>query len=961
MEINEIKYGFKLLSKERIDDVNSTLYQYEHLKSGGKVAYIQNEDKNCCFAICFRTVPEDSTGVCHIIEHSVLCGSKKFPLKEPFVNLLKTSLNTFLNAFTAYDWTAYPFASQTPKDFDNILDIYLDAVFNPLSMVDNKPFLQEGWHVELLNEDDTPSYKGVVYNEMKGAMSSVDEVLVQATNEAMYKDTNYRHNSGGEPDDIPSLSYEAYKDFYHRHYTPQNALTYFYGNLDIEKKLEFLDKEYFSKYQRQEKEIYIPTQAPLVNLNYEKEYEIGSEEDTKDNTYISLCFALEKYENKEVNLALNILADALLSKNDSPVKKALLDAKLGQNITYSIDDDNVVSALHIALQKTNKEQKEKFRSLFLDEIRKQVNNGIDKELLLATINHYEFKDKEFDMGRFPKGLILAMPMFGNFVYRNDLKIHLEFSKYYEKLRQELNTGYFEKLLDKYILNSNHNVEVVLVPSKTLGARKKEEMDKKMEELKASLSPEQKKALVKQTKELIEYQNHEDSKKELATLPKLKLKDIPNDINYLDSYKLKVNGMNGIYHVLDTNKIAYLRMFFDVSSLPIEDLPYLSLLRNLYLNVKTSKHDVTSLNKLINIYLGDLSMGQAITSKTKDDASYYFKVSVSSLVENVSYIPEILNEVLLHSKFTKKEMMTMLLQVKENLRQAIINGGMGIAMSTVAANYDKESYLYLHSMVGPKMYDFYKDLIDNFDYNKINNKLKEIVSKIFTKKNVLLTLSGDKDTISALKDALKNLKLPRKEYEKKLEVKINKEPNGALVIPSGISYNALGNYVDYNIPYGQMIVLSQIVNFDYLWKEIRVKGGAYGCNLSINRKNGITFGTYRDPNVKNSYDTFKNIVDYLANFKVSSDEFTSYIIGATAGFDFPMSNSAMINTWDVNYLNGFSKKDKIQTKKEVLKTKQQDIINLASVFKKAMENPSLYTIGNEAKINEFNFDKIDKLS
>ena len=246
MNINENKYGFKLTKIQYIEDIHSSLYEYEHIKSGGKVVHIQNDDPHCTFAIGFRTLPKDSTGVCHIIEHSLLCGSKKYPLKEPFVNLLKSSVATFLNAFTAYDWTMYPFSSQVPQDFDNILSIYLDAVFNPISMVDKKPFLQEGWHLELLNKEDLPVIKGVVYNEMKGATSSVDDVLESTVNEIMYKDTIYRHNSGGDPEVIPELTYEDYVSFYKEHYTPQNALTFFYGDMDIEKKLKYLNEEYLN-------------------------------------------------------------------------------------------------------------------------------------------------------------------------------------------------------------------------------------------------------------------------------------------------------------------------------------------------------------------------------------------------------------------------------------------------------------------------------------------------------------------------------------------------------------------------------------------------------------------------------------------------------------------------------------------------------------------------------------------
>ena len=962
MEINEIKFGFKLVSKEFISDINSTMYQYEHLKSGGKVVYLANDDTNCCFAIGFRTLPEDSTGVCHIIEHSLLCGSKKYPLKEPFVNLLKTSLATFLNAFTAYDWTMYPFASQTPKDFDNILSIYLDAVFNPICMIDPKPFLQEGWHLELLNEQDTPSYKGVVYNEMKGAMSSVDEVLVQSTLEAMYKDTFYRFNSGGDPEVIPELTYKAYQDFYHRHYTPQNAMTYFYGKLNIEEKLQFLDEQYFSKFEKSENEIVIKPQEAFVNLDYCKDYEIGEEEDVKDNTYMSLCYGLDHYSNYEEFLAMNILAEALLSKNDSPLKKVLLDAKLGQNVEARIDDDNIVPALHVYLQKTNPNTKEEFKSLFESEVKKLVENGIDKELLLATINHMEFVEKEMDTGRMPKGLILAMTMMGSFNYNTDLKEHLEFSKHFAKFKAELNNNYFENILDKYILNSKHYVQVVINPNKELASNKKKAMDDLMQSIKESMSVEEKKALVKQTQELLAYQNKVDTKQELATLPKLQLKDIPSTINYLDTRKSRINGYKVISHDVATNAIAYLRMYFNIDTISFEDLPYVYLLKNLLLNVSTSKYDVAKLNNLVKTYLGSLSFQVLTTSKSKNEFYPYFKVTASALNENVNYIPTLINDVLLHSKFSKKEVKQVVVQLANELKQHIIGNGMQIAMKLSASCYDLEAAFTTNCLIGPKVYNFFNNLSKNYNHNEVSKKLKEVASKLFNKNNVTISISGDQTTLSLLKETVKGIKLPRKSYENVLQVKLSTDKKNALIIPSGVSYNSLSsNLENINETFkGSAIVLTQIVNYDYLWAEIRVKGGAYGCGLSIGKNNNVSLGSYRDPNVKNTYDVFKNIVNYLDAFKVSKEEFTSYVIGSMSNFDSPLSIPSLINVWDINYLSNYTKKDKLALKKEVLKTKLADVKAYKEVFEKLIENSSEYTIGNTDKIKEYNFDDVKSL-
>ena len=962
MNINEIKYGFKLLAIHDVKDINSKLYHYIHEKSGGNLYHLENDDTNCCFAIGFRTLPQDSTGVCHIIEHSLLCGSEKYPLKEPFVNLLKTSLATFLNAFTASDWTMYPFASQTPKDFDNILSIYCDAVFRPLSVIDPKPFLQEGWHLELNNKDELPQYKGVVYNEMKGAMSSVDRVLAQATQEAMYPNTIYRHNSGGEPDVIPELTYEDYKAFYHKHYTPQNAMTYFYGNLDIESKLKFLDEEYFSKFDRVDEEIRIENQEPIIDLSYEKDYQIGQDEDVKDNTYMSLCYGLDSYDNYEELMAMQILNDALLGKNDAPVKKALLDAKLGQNVGAYLDDGNMIPALHISLQKSNKDKKELFKETFENAIRDVVEKGIDKKLLLATINYFEFKDKELDMGRMPKGLVFAMSMMGSFNYYGDILSHLEFSKHYEKFRREIDNGYFEKLLEKYILNSKHNVQVVCNPSKTLGQEKEAKMNALMKKIKDSMSEQEIEELIKVNQDLAVYQNHVDTKEELDTLPKLNLKDIPSTINFLDSKEITLKKMKGFTHTLNTNKIAYTRLYFNLDVLTEEELPYVFLLEQLYLNVPTRKYSSLELTNLVKTYLGDLSFRTLSLSKSRSECKLYLGVSSSALVDNVNYIPLLVNEVLLKSKFTKNEVKQVLTQLTTSLKRSIMGDGMKVAMNTAKSHYSLDAYYSSLCMGGPKLLAFLNNLLENFNYKEINEKLKNIASKIYSYDNVQISCSGDKLTLAALKKAMKKIKLYDNVSEAKLNVTLESPSKEALVIPSGVSYNAMANNLEsFNEKFsGKFIVLTQIVNYDYLWTEVRVKGGAYGCGLSIDRSNNVCFGSYRDPNVTNTYDVFKNLSSYLKKFKPTNDEFRNYIIGALGGFDAPMSTPSFIDSGDNYYLLGQTKKEKMALKKSVINTKLKDLKALHTLFDSMVETSSEYTIGNETKIKEYPFDKVKSL-
>lgn len=960
MNINESKYGFKLNKIQFVEDINSTLYEYEHIKSGGHVIHIQNEDPHCTFGIGFRTLPKDSTGVCHIIEHSLLCGSKKYPLKEPFVNLLKSSAATFLNAFTAYDWTMYPFSSQVPQDFDNVLSIYLDAVFNPLSMVDNKPFLQEGWHLELLNKEDLPTIKGVVYNEMKGATSSVDDVLESAVNEIMYKDTIYRHNSGGDPEIIPSLTYEEYKRFYKEHYTPQNAITFFYGKMNIEKKLKYLDEEYFNKFNKGE-EIVIQAQTPHVNTTYTKEYEVGKDEDITNKTYLGLCYSLGNYENYEDLLGMSLIFNSIMGNNNSPLKKTILDSKLGKSVRYSIDDNNIVPSLHIDLLETDTSKKEEFKKLIEDEVKKMIEKGIDRDLLLSTLNYAEFKEKERDLASSNKGLNFVLSVAAPFMYRSDIASRLEYSRYYNNLRNKLNTDYYEKLLEKYILNSNHYVLVEVNPSKTLGEERKNKVLQQMKEIKEKMTDKEIDALIKQTKELIAYQEKVDTKKELATLPKLSIKDIPSDIPFVDTKKTSVKGMKAIYHEVPTNKIGYLRMYFSLDCVSLEDLPYVTLLRNLLLNVKTKSYSPFDLVKKIKTNLGSFGFNITNNPSNKEESRLDFVLGASALLENLHYIPELINEILLTSKFTKNEVETILNQTLMGVRQSLIESG-SFALMEARSSYSAYANYEINYKSGVRVYRFFKNLVDNFDYKKISSKLNEISKKIFAKNNVVISLSGDKPTIDVLKSECKKLKLKLVLAPKVLKPNYSLYKKEGLIVPNGVSYNAsAANLKEIGHKFsGRDVVLSHILSYDYLWNEIRVKGGAYGAGCAITKTLDAYFYSYRDPNVKNSYSVYKNVVNYLDNFNPDKKEFTNYVIGALGGVSNPISTIQLIDQWDINYLIKVTKADKIKLKKEIKKTTLKDIKDYKKVFEFMNSKHSEFTIGEESKVNEYPFDKIEQL-
>lgn len=960
MKINDVYSGFRLVKKTKIAEIDANLLEFKHEKSGGNLAYIECDDTNKAFMAGFRTLPHDSTGVCHIIEHTLLCGSKKFPLKEPFVNLLKGSMSTFLNAMTAYDWTCYPVASQNDKDFHNLMETYLDAVFAPISVLDPKPFLQEGWHYELLNKDDDLTIKGVVYNEMKGAMSSVDSQLTELILKRMYKDTCYGVNSGGDPKAIPNLTFEDYKAFYHKHYHPENALLVLYGKMDILSQLEFIDKEYLSNYIASDAQIRIDCPKPLVDLDYEENYAISSNETTENNAYIGMSFALPKASDVEGNLAFSILRDVLFGTNASPLKKALLDLNLCDDIDAGIDDDCIIPSFQISIKKTDKKNKKLFYDTFINECKKYVLNGLDKNALLATINYAEFKHKELDMGTMPKGVIFAINLLQSFNYGISLEEALVSDKYFKKFKEHLDDNYFESLIEKYFINSNHYVIVTLNPSATLANESEEAFKAKMAQVKKGMSDAEIEAVIKQTKDLIEYQSSVDSEENLRKLPTLDVSDIDLNVNKVNTTITKENNATTIIHEFNTNGIGYLNAYFDLKTLSLEELSYASMLPSLLIALDTEDYKADELQNFIKTYLGGINFSMSITS-SKDDYNVYLKLNASALDENIEYISKAINEIISKTIYDEKKVAVILNQAKNNVKENIIQNGMYVAM-VEAQSSDLKSAKVRSNLLGDNRYQFLNDAASNV--KDFIAKLKNTLSRVFNKNNMIVSVSGSKKTIELLKKEVSQFTLDTKANPQILDVSLSSKAPKALVIPSEVSYNAKTmNLALTDFEYdGALQVLSHIVRYDYLWNKVRVLGGAYGCTMQVSGvTKEITFGSFRDPNCKNTYSAYDELSKYLNEFNPSTSEFNSYLIGAIGAFDQPASNSVLINNADTNYLCGISDDDRIKVKKEMIETTASKIKSYAKLFDEFASNGTCYTIGNQNKIESAHiFDEIKEL-
>ena len=583
--------AYDLIEKREISDLNSVGYILKHKKTKAKVVLLQNDDENKVFYIGFRTPPKNSTGVAHILEHSVLCGSEKYPLKDPFVELAKGSLNTFLNAMTYPDKTVYPVASCNQKDFENLMDVYLDAVFYPNIYKEKKIFMQEGWHYHIENPDEEIKYNGVVYNEMKGAFSSPDDVLDRTVLNALYPDNTYSNESGGDPDNIPELSYEEFLDFHRRYYHPSNSYIYLYGNMDMEERLQYLDEAYLSKFDYLEIDSSIEPQQPFEAPVYvEKQYSVTDDEDCEEGTYLSYNTCVSTSLDREKYVAFQILDYALCSAPGAPLKQALIDKNIGKDV-YSIYENGIYQPyFSIVAKGANLSQKEEFEETVKSVLSELAQNGINKKALKAGLNYYEFRYKEADFGAYPKGLMYGLQALDSWLYDEMAPFtHIEANHTFKELKEKIETGYYEELIQEFLLDNPHKASVVVVPVKGLTSQKDKELAEQLQNYKASLSEEELNRLVEETNALIAYQSEETSKEDLEKIPLLQREDLRKEAEPFVMEKLSHGDIEVLFHDVFTNGVSYVKFLFDITKIDAKRLPYLGLLKTLLGYVDTDNY------------------------------------------------------------------------------------------------------------------------------------------------------------------------------------------------------------------------------------------------------------------------------------------------------------------------------------------------------------------------------------
>lgn len=963
---------YEILDEHRVEDVQSDGFILRHKKSGARIAILSNNDDNKVFYIGFRTPPEDETGVPHIIEHTTLCGSKKFPVKDPFIELAKGSLNTFLNAMTYPDKTVYPVASCNDQDFKNLMDVYLDAVFNPNITKYEEIFKQEGWHYELTGKDDELKINGVVYNEMKGAYSSPDEVLSSQIYRSLFPDNTYSKDSGGNPEYIPKLTYEAYLDFYHKYYHPSNSYIYLYGDMDVVERLEWLDKEYLSLYDYKKVNSEINKQPAFDEIkNVEAQYSITMDDSQENKTYLSYNRVVGDTLDEMLYQAFDVLDYALVSSPGAPVKQALIDAGIGDDVYGSYDAGILQPVFSFVAKNANASQADEFESIIENTLKEVVKTGINKEALLAGINSSEFKFREADFGQFPNGLLFGLNCLDSWLF-DDMKpfIHLECLGTFAKLRKAVDTDYFEKLIQEYLLDNTHGSSVTVKPKRGLGNEREEALAKELSDYKASLSDEEIKKLIEDTEHLKKYQEEPSSDEDLRKLPMLTRADMKKNAIPFSNIEDELLDVKVVRHDIESNGIDYISFLFDAGDFAQSELGYLGFFTNALGLVSTEKYSYTDLANATNIYTGGISTGTASHPDIKDRNNFVFKLEVKLKVleKNLDKALELMEQMLLSSDFTDtKRLGELVAQIKARLQANLSSSGHLVAAMRSMSSFSRYA-LYQDELKGVAFYRsicrIEKELSES--PKNVSDKLAAIAKKLFARNRMLISFTGNNEAYGNAKPSLEKVisgfdKMSAVGNQAEVHFNTAKE---AFIDASQIQYVAkTGDFICEGYEYtGALRLLRIILSYDYLWINVRVKGGAYGCMNTFLRSGESYFVSYRDPNLSDTLDVYDRIPEYIKSFSPDERDMTKYIIGTFSALDTPMNPEAKGSRSLSAYLEGITYEQIQKERNEILNAQPEDIRRLADLVEAVLKKDSICVIGNENMIKESAglFENVEKL-
>jgi len=955
---DKLYHGFRLLEQRSIKEIQATGRVFIHEKSGARLIHLESEDDNKVFSITFRTPSPNSKGIPHILEHSVLCGSRKFPSKEPFVELAKGSLSTFLNALTFPDKTMYPVASRNEKDLYNLMDVYLDAVFYPNIYQFPEIFQQEGWHHRINKEEI--NYNGVVYNEMKGSFSTPEVLLFRKIPQSLFPDTNYSFESGGDPDEIPKLSFEEFLNFHKKYYHPSNSYIFLYGDDNILEKLEFIHQNYLQNFERIEVNSALQIQKPFSE---EREmavfYSISEHEEEKEKSYLSLNYVTGLATDPELYLAMDILEYLLLETPAAPLKKALMESRIGKDVFGMFDKNILQPVFSVVVKNSEEERKQSFREVVCSTLLNLVEKGIDKRLKEASINIKEFALREADYRGLPKGLVYSIQCMDSWLYDEDPFIHLCYEKPLQKVKKALSSSYFEELIDNYLLKNKHRSLVIVNPSRELLRKKEKELKTALKKFKQSLSGDEIKALLEQEQKLIKRQITPDPPEAVEAIPVLSLKDINPEAEKLPLEVREEEGITVLAHPMFTQKIVYLNLIFDTSSVSLEELPYASVAARLLGKISTKNYTYSELSNEINIYTGGISFTCSAFGQKDNDAIYYPSMVVKSkaLVSRVKDLARITGEILENTLFNEKDRIREVVQeVKSRMEMSIYEQGHIFAAHRLMS-YFSQLGKYTEKIGGLTFYRFITDLEKNFEhrFEELSQKLTQVSKKIFNRKNLLISITTAEEDYKKICDIIHYLasKLSEKEPERFSYIFNFSSKNEGLLTPSQVQFVTKGyNFKKLGFNFsGAMLVLKQIATLDYLWNRVRVQGGAYGSFAQFSRNGLMYFASYRDPHLEQTIKIYENMPDYLRSFDVTEREMTKYIIGTVSNLDVPLTPSLKGEVATERYISGLTQEDIQLTRDQVLATRKKDIVECAELVGEVMKQNYFCVIGNESKLKQ----------
>jgi len=971
LEKGGIYHNFLLERSEFKREINAELMSFVHTGTGTKLTAVKNDDDNKTFCISFKTIPEDSTGVAHILEHSVLSGSEKYPVKDVFAELMKGGLSTFMNAFTSTDATYYPFSTRNEKEYFNFMSVYLDTTLRPL--LKKHTFMQEGWHYELNGRDEPLEYQGIVYNEMKGAMSNPLRQMSVYISETLLPGSTYSFNSGGDPDEITDLTYEKFLDFHKKYYHPTNAHIYLYGNSDIKKELEFIDKNYLSGYERSEPKIIIRRGGRIEPMK-EKDYyyPLNSSEPSERKTYIALSTIIGRPEDVELSLAMHLISNIIFNSDASPLKQAVMKSGIAGDFSGYFDDSQLETYVTSYISGSEPENKDRFIDIYFDILNKMVSEGIDKELILSEINHLEFKQKEKEISSM-RGLIYLNRILHLIQYDIDIFENININHVISNIRKKATEADFlEKIIEKYLMRREVTAVVTMIPDVGLSDKKLIRENKKLREHKNTLSEVQTEELIGETARFKAEQEAENKEEDIAKVPKLRVTDIQSKIILTVPDLIDLGGTYLYSNEYFTNDIVYLSIGFDLSSVPVDLLPYLTLLTDLFREAGTKKRPYDVLYKEISMYFGGFDFALTMLDNVKDPMKFtpilYFEIK--TLKKYIFKAGEILKDLISNKDYSNFERVKEVLISRHQQREVGLKSeGYDYSVTRLKACVSERGK-FLEMVKGLTSYYTTKKIYDNIDseLNGALGKLKLLSAYIFNSNNIHFGVVSDSDGIRAANELCLEIKALMSDRHVP-ELKMKKYPdftlNEAFLTSSEVAFVSMGgNYPvtgsEYN---GSFEVVKNYLSSDYLFENIRLKGGAYGAWMYFNQFSGfLSMTSYRDPNVAKTFEVYKKIPENLSRFRMNEDSFTSIKIGAYAAFDPLLSPFAKGKKAREDMLTGIDQEYVEKTVCGILNTKQKDIIEYAGLFREFLERSIITAIGNADKIKKDGaiFDKLTEI-